>query len=74
MRPVDLDNYYNILTLLVNKTFKFTINNRRIEPRFAHYLITRAIHEESIVGRAVNTHLIIYNKEGYYAKNSTSDL
>ena len=63
MRLMDLDNYYNILALIINKTFTFTINNERIDPDFARYLITRALNDRSIVGRAKNTHLIIYNRE-----------
>ena len=68
----DLDGYYNILTLLVNKMFKFTINNVRIDPIYAHHLIRMSLNESSIVGRAKNTHLIVYNREDYHGKNSTS--
>lgn len=59
----DLDDYYNILTLIINRMFKFTINNVRIEPKFAHHLIRMSLNDNSIVGRAINTHLIIYNRE-----------
>lgn len=59
----DFDNYFNILTLLVNKMFKFTINNERIDPELAHHLIRMSINDNSIVGRAKNTHLLIYNRE-----------
>lgn len=62
---IDFDNYYNLLTFLVNKTFKYTINNVRIDPMFAHHLIRMAMNDKSIVGRAKNAHLIIYNKEEY---------
>lgn len=62
---VDFDNYYNILTLLVNKIFKCTINNVRIDPMFAHHLIRMSLNDKSIVGRARNAHLVIYNKEDY---------
>lgn len=61
----DLDGYYDILTFIVNRMFKCTINNERIEPIFAHHLIRKALNDNSIVGRAMNTHLIIYNEEVY---------
>ena len=59
----DLDGYYNILTFIVNRMFKCTINNERIEPVFAHHLIRMALNDKSLVGRAINTHLIIYDRE-----------
>jgi len=62
MSIIDFDNYYNILTLLLNKSFKYTINNIRIDPMFAHHLIRMALNDKSIVGRAKNTHLIIYKR------------
>lgn len=68
----DLDDFYNILTLIINRTFKFTINNVRIEPKFDYHLIRMSLNDNSIVGRAINTHLIIYNREAesYESNNS----
>lgn len=60
---VDLDSYYNIFALFVNGMFKYTINGIRIDPRWAHHLIRWSINDRSMVGRAKNTHLIIYNRE-----------
>lgn len=70
MELLDIDKYYDIVKLLINQTFKFTINKVRIEPKFALNLITRALNDASIVGRAKNTHLIIYNREDCYGSKS----
>ena len=60
---MDIDNYYNMLTLCINGAFKWTVNNVEIEPYFAYHIISRLLNEASVVGRAKNTHLIIYNIE-----------
>lgn len=62
-KELGLDIVNSVVPLLINQMYKFTINNVRIEPKFVFYLITRALNDASVVGRAKNTHLIIYHRK-----------